>query len=1814
MQNFEEILKRKLKMQKLVNPLDYSMNPLELFRQQDISLTALDLEISTLKELKPRQAGYRPTFNVFTGKPGSVGTSLIEPSKLIQFAAQRRMPSGATQSLGNIIIPGSEYGLTRGAMWEGHFQTGIGQMVLGQAPLAPGMQAKTIPQARSFIQQAISSRSPDILLGHNIAQADINWLKQFGVNTGRTNVIDLLDIARVAHGRGGYQGGQTLESLVESVLGVKMAGHHRAEVDVEYTQKVFEALVGPDAWQGYTMSQRRRIMEIISGPAIGAQMGIGMMSNTASLTGSMLFDPRDIYRLRTLSKVAKKPLFRLQDGTQVLREVSLDRGHILAKARAISEGTEAQLAMLMKRVDRFSRGRMQFMLERSSTGVEHLFLGAYDPKAGRILGDAVPIPWHQPGMPGLITRNQKLAATTQFYDVVGKGIKTRTFGELAYREMRTSLREQVRGGIKIGPHISNVGMPLLRAIGNAAMRGKVLGTSGAADVIERGGRMIPASALGTALVPMNLLGRQRELLPHILGGRVRPTAEAMGQIPGLLDVQAIYHYINTVRVGAMRKGEMPIGTDLAAAIEGSFGKVVPGFTLRDRVKASIVESSNARAGLKPAQQMFLDWGRSVGLSELGVKPEQLMRGVLAMQGMQYGLTNKGLTKGYHQMADIMPMAARGTMPRVLPSGMSAMAGSLSAGRQMGFGATVAVANMDRLKAYSLFGDPGMFYTRRALPYMMQEGPPVVRHLRDLSDDILTSLTPAQRAEITAGRTITASIPDRGVIGTRLTSKGNIRNVYAPSGFTRAVIEPGPHFQKVTLRRGGPELFRTHASMLWGSQRTTAHAMLPESARGLHKAAHFVTHQEWLPKGQAEFFHYAGEAFRTGRGEEFYRAMQRIAGGQLGALRAGGQLQAFDMPEVDVDRLAKSAAQFMGPEFAPQVSGKYTFYRNQPIFHRTSADLDLGTQMGGALRMRLKSIEERAMLERELGMKGAPLSTMLRSAMTQTRYGAKSQLDFHLNILAGMSESDVIRRAKELKLNIYTPQQLSGVIRHVDPNAILTRADVGGTYYDVFRNRGFILDLGKSGATHLPMGYHGETAMVTSGARRFAYIPAARIAQFGMGQQGVIKPSSLPAARFAEVLNVALRGGSEAAVGSKLIQAYLPFQKRLLGKDGIYDAIAMRTPRLTPSARLRAVTKLGTYGSAAEDVFTVQVHLPTMRKYRRQLGISKEFIQQINSGEAFAFLGRDPHQRLEHESLVRLVPSRGRQTYLNKLKRGRDKLTRKGKMVLEGLFAGIHPSLLGIKEGDVDMDTVYTLFLDTKHKLFRGSNVSNAELADLWRRQSAALGPQFEQEFMSMVNFRKSSVGQGLIDRAEASLANISMKAEAPMPWVYTRNEAFLMRQMHDIGRMHRQDTKLMVQTMGRMMRSQFGLLVGEDNTLAIDALQKVAKRMPSARDVRATEGIIQRLMQYSLEKGGKTTGGLKDITEQALIDLSGIRAKVYGMLEAHGPAALDQSLEMAQQESKRIISGLLESAQAQKGALKLSIPKAASVETFSRMFGQQEFLRGSMAFAHGSKSALASSALGSKIFTQKYGNAYQDLIEGKKTPVQAMMGILGMTPEEMDQVMRPMAEIDPGADVALRYAMEKEVNLGGVKADVASSNVTAATKGSAVGDGMKRMGGMFDEFLTNIGEHWKNPYVRLGAYGLGGLAALGIARNTFVGDDGPYMAAPNISSAYPMQAGTPLPPSPRVDFPDEQYPASHLATPVRNPVEFQQRTRLGRNEPAIHLRGSLRPGTPYDNIENIADHVSAFGINNATINITDSRRRSDISAPYAARDMLNSDL
>lgn len=1789
-QNLRDLISRNREIQELVTSRGTSKNPLDIFREKGYKFHVMDLEINDLHKVKQGKAGYRTAFNPVTGESLGSGTSLIKKAKIIQFSMGQGVPGSEFSPLYDFVAQGVP---KNASFWSGHDPRLMAAVKQGK--LQPGMEGVPYAQMRSRIQEALGRLGPkDIVVGHNILNADITWLKQSGVDVSNLRALDTMSIAGVLANEQGYTGGLKLESLAARYLG-KGATSHLASEDIVQNFNVLNAMFSPENWEKYSAGQKQQVwdlmMPLLSSGSTPVQAG------GYSTTASYLHSATDPMRYRQMKFTGARAATQTADGRglRTLTHSGSKRG-----AKAIYERLYAfdpvgakEFRALYKYFSKHSNGRISFALEQRN-GLEYLNLYA-SKKGGAPIGDAISIPMVQSKLgPSAITYKGSLRATRgRFSAVLGKNTRVdTTMTGLFLSQIRARLYGS--GGIDVGKRTHNITFNYLKALVANAEKSKVFygGSQGLTRNIR--GRAVGAGSLITAIhnlkvgpefgynIPAAMAGEVQFVKPGVrVGGR---TAK---ELPGLAELKETLVHINVNRAREVQTGK------------GN-------------------RAYNSFDAIKEPSTILLNTLKGHEANILGVKHEAIDAGVFRQTGssLHFGLSNKAIEKGTYHLKGIQPITDQRMLhglrgfksPMLMPSGLvntvdiaKRITRAAGAGGRYSpmMGATMRVSMLyggDAGDVYRYFGDPGLRYTESALPFLQKPGTPRSVFARDLNTDLLKALSPEQYNALQIDKRL-----DTSTLG-RVNYSGSLGFTDQEASFMRpgeSILDikynKAAHGYDIKLGAGLTREYET--SLLVGTRRTTAFAPIEGFA-----GSQFVGHSMFFDHNELLLHHSAAQIHKSGLNKEYHRFLED----RFGPVARSRDYSMIGVPDVEQNELLKANQLFAkqhGISIDPRrravsggVPGQYALDFDLPVFQRYAADQDLGYRAGNALRLRLDAVKEMAMMEGFLGLKENKVSKMLGRIHSVGTYDRLNEFKFGLKLMSSKA-TGVRQKAAELGLDVLSLSDIRGGA--LSPTSLVgdkTRESIAGSYLDKYLNKGFILDL-ESDIGMLPMGMKGKKHL-TSYGNRFVYIPSAKMAGFGINKGGFGQVSKgRPYGKFAEVINLIAHGKvSSNQVARRLYTAYESFERTIFGKNKAFESKLLTTHKLKSSASMRLVPQR----SQGMGLFEVDVDLKWLGENKRKLGITDDFLAKIARGEdAFGYMEISPHQRPGHATLVKF------------------KQAKTGSVLSRGL--GISQELLYGLERDVDKDAARILFLDTA----KGSYVDemlggkafhyDLHLNKLFREQTKQLAPGMRSDFKAFLGAQSTAVSRlvSSFNLQDSFSSFLSMKGLAAVPWVRTRHDAAIISRMWEIGRNTTLDGETRAAKLANMVASQFGFEIGTENHLISDVVKKVSKQLPGDKTAILSLDVMQRYMQFLLKKAGTN----KEATEASMDALGSLQRRLFDRLGSGKIKSADQLLQEAISESTNISRSFLETVAA-KEELKLAgfggKTTAEAIEagstSFGRAWGQVHALRAAYASV---KDPNDIEGLGRASFLRKLIQRRRS--KGELQSRNFAAATAGLLEEDVFAGGKVRFSAEAGSslpiegDTEFLQALEKR-GISEAKAQQSLMNREMAETGGKRAIKPGSLKETVEGLTAGASKLWKeSPMFRLGVVGAGGLALLANARRIFAGSDDNELSAPPVESSAMIQNS--LHRNPMVGIPDAevQYPVGP------NPVDFRQRAFLQRMSPAVQLGGTIRGSNAFSSVEEASLAMQSAGSNEGMISLVDSRRNHDITASFNARDIMNSD-
>lgn len=1862
-----EILAYRKRLNDLRQARSTSANPLDIIKAQNMKINILDLETTALRELRPGQAGYRATFDKVLGRPSGVGTSLIDKANIIEFALYGQgRPGGPGGLIENIFVEGSYLpGSTlrqkarllkpRGTQWAGHSRAMM-RAVLGKDPRLPG-GAERLPfqEARTRIQGAINrlAQPGNLVLGHNIVGADLIWLQQMGIDTSGLRVVDTLRLASILNPKGGTTAGQTLESLARDLLGEKEVAH-MAGADVGQTWRlVMEKMFSSERWAGYSQAQKNAVWDAIS-PQMAASRG--MSQSGISGTASILHNVDDPFLLRDLKWTERTALFRTTDGGRAIRKIihtGTERGRQRIVARIKDKVAREEFEKLFRFLDQASGGRIHFGLERRG-GLEHFFMFGAERGTGGILqptGVAQSLPWLQTrtlGSSSAATYRGRLKGVQGGYIAHGPSpVRTNYLG-LWFNAMRTRLFDPT-GGIEVGMRGGNLTSRLFRAfISNTERSMTFIPYEG-----EELSGVMTRSVTGRTVRRGALLTGMRNLT---MGGEIDYA------VLGALENQRQF-ITGGIEIGGVTSQAI----DPIIAMQNEFADLSLGHAERVRAGKKI---HNRFRGIKAAAKNLLEFFSNYRLTDVGVKSEDVMKGIFVEgEGLHMGLSKKAREKGTYAVRGINIITDPQALDRLAKAGFREPAliphalqrarsvaeriGRLRGARikpMVGIAANVAfLRNPNLLATRQTFGDPGVYYTQRGARFVSRKASPRILSVRDLSDEVLAALTPEQFEEFKIAKGLSSaragSLGTSRVLGTSISGK-TIRRKRSER-ILGINFNSGTQAYDITLSKSGLE-FRTEIPLLISDRRATAFSYL-KSGQGIN--ADFIAGAEGFNLRQMYVYHLMETAREAGLSKEMATHL------------ASKGLDPLTSNPTDVIRASRQLLKSAGVKFKPQTvidknpssifAGRGSvIFKGVPVFQRYASEADIGFEVGGALKLRLEQLTDMAAMEGALGIKGAPMSSLLGKISGKLTRGSVDEFKFGIGVNTGfIKQADVLAQARQAGLETYTLADIrAGGLQPFSKFGMHSVDALQGTYYGKHLNRGFVLDLGQNiGA--LPLGMRGNDLRVGSGLR-YMYIPSARMAGFGTTGDIARISSAAPYSAFQEAITLAARGQvSTEAIAQQLFIAQSKFLRSAFGKDKSIDRMLNRTRGIRFSSGMRIIPQRSLANQpmghiARRRVLQVDVDLSYLRKHRRELGLSKEYIESVKQGRAYGYVSIAPPQRAAHSMLVKV---RARDTrFINKLMRALNFKNKKRLAFpeLSGAYSqglGVSEVLQYFLERDVDKDAIRMLWLDhgkqgAIQKLL-GESVDVAGLGQMYQAQQEQLVPGMIRDYrrfiaheMRLGKALDKTVKRSVDSRADELATFLGMKGTAAAPWVKFRGDRAIIYEMWNAAERSKGDRQAAYTRLVRLVQSQFGFRVGINNPAFYAATRIMAENLPSAKQAVVSRDVIQRYMQFMLEKAGKS----RTMTETVTDALSMIQTDVYRRLQegkfGKDPTkAAEQAMEFARGRAELITRAYLEkTVKKGRGKLKLemfarNVDEASSI--FGRTYGYLQGLRGVSAYAQDpieGERLLAKSVAAQKLFNRRLTgvNALTDAVapglsrelSSGRDMITAASAYLGAIPGDLDNVMGisemglPIAGNTELIAELQKYGYSPREAQSAVRSGTAAAKVAQAVANQTAGAERSMKSALAETiggFTKDISSLWKtSPVFRYGVMGAGALAAIAQIRNQ---TEDQYLAAPSIETSAAMQMPAPMPRAPMVRRDNVQYPIGP------NPVQYQQRVRLGRTTPAVQMGGNYRTDNANSFAAYTMDNLQNAGIQNGIISINDARTQDDITQAFSARDAIASD-
>ena len=1784
-----DLISRNREIQELVTARGQSKNPLEIFREKGYRFNVLDLEVDSLATLKKTSAGYSEAFNPITGRSLGAGTSLIRKANMIQFSMGAGVPGGKFSILENIVVDKSTIPKAN-ALWPGH-DPRLKEAVTGGA-LEPGMTRMSYNKAAAAAQKRLNTLgAKDILVGHNILNADITWLKQSGINPAGVNVLDTMSLGQILASSQGHTGGIKLESLTKLFLG-KEGTSHLASEDIVDNFNVLNQMFSPENWAKYSKGQQKQAWDFLM-PLFAASSGSPVRAGDYSITGSLLHNSADPMLYRQMKFRRSAAIFRTK-GKEALRTLyhsGTKRGakKIYDRIKQFDPSGAQEFKSLYRYLNQQSGNRINFALEQRN-GLEYLNLYS-STKKGRPIGDAVSIPFVQSRHArSLVTYKGALRGTRgSFAGVVGGQLVETSMTGLFLSQMRATLKGG--GGIEKGLGSGNSTINLLKAIAGNAERAKVFYGGESRGIASKS---VGTGSLLTALHNLKVGPEFGYAIPTAMAGEVQfvkagariggATAE---DLPGLAGLKETLKYINIDRSTLVQQGNEQRGFNSVKAI-------------------------------KEGSSQLLKTLEKYGISALGIKEEALTSGIYRRSALHFGLSKAAVEKGTFHLRGIQPIVNQGMLhqlrgfrsPMLMPSGLVGANESVKRLTRLSgqggryspmMGASMRVSMLyggNTRDIFSFFGDPGVKYTSSALPFLQKPGTPRSVFARELNTKLLSSLSDEQLQAFRIDKRLDTSTLGRvnysGVLGHTDMAPETMR---AGERILDIKYNKASHGYDIKL---GRDLVREYETpLLVGTRRTTATGPI----KGF-SGSQLVGHSMFFNTQEMYLHHMAAQVQKAGLNKEY----ASFLGSRFGNVVSSRDFSAIGAPDANQYSILKATRSFLrskGIEYKPQkeavsgVPGAYARAFDLPVFHRFGADQDLGYKAGNALRLRLDAVKEMAMMESSLGLQSSRVSGMLGRIYKAGTYDRLREFKFGLGLMYKQQASGSVRQnAAKLGLDVLNFADIRG--GKLSPTTISgdkTAGSLAGTYLDKYLQKGFVLDLGED-IGMLPMGMSGSKNFISSG-NRFVYIPSARMAGFGYAKGGIGQVSKgRPYGKFAEVINLIARGDvSSNQVARRLFGAYESFERQIFGKNRAFERKLLTTGKLRSSASMRIVPQ------RSGGMFDVNVDLKWLGQNKNQLGITDDFLAKIARGEdAFGYMEISPHQRPGHATLVRL------------------RQAKTGSVLSKGI--GVSPELLYQLERDVDKDAARILFLDTA----KGSSVDDMlggkafhydrHLNKLFKSQSEKLSPGMRKDFNAFLRSESRALSSLVrsVNIPDHLSSFLSMKGLAAVPWVRTRHDTQIILRMWDIGKKTKADQSIRVSRLGRMVSSQFGLKGGLQNPLISDTLKAVAKTLPGDKTAILSMDVMQRYMQFLLKKAGDK----KYSTEKSLDALGGLQARLFDRLRTGDIKSGEQLVREAIQESTQISRSFLQDAAA-SGELKLAgfggASRAEAIQNASRAFGR------TWGPAHAVRAAYANAVdpnnyknLGRASALRKLTGrrGAEDLARGRSF-LGAIHGLL----EDSAFSGGRVSNIQEGnilpieGDTEFRAALARRGLVDGT--DTAKARQSLMNKELAETGGSRAIKGAFGEVFGDIASGlsklWReSPAFKVGLVGAGGLALFANARRVFMGSDEGELSPPPLETSQVMQNS--LHRSPMVGMPESnvQYPIGP------NPVDFRQKAYLQRMNPAVQLGGQMKgEGSPFASIENATVAMTSAGVGNGMISISDSRRNHDITASFEARDIMNSD-
>lgn len=1869
----QRFIEQQKRIQNMVTARSTSVSPIEAFRERKFRLGSFDIETKPFKQLEPGQAGYAEgVWDSVNQRSLGSGTSLIPRTNIMQFSMGSGLAGGRYRSLTDVVVSTDHLGraFTAADMRSGDFlhHKDLISAVAGDK-LQPGMRRMPFQAAQSHIQDVFDkmgsgrNASRRLLLGYNVTNADINWLTQSGIDTSKNKIFDVYRLAQVLMPTG-YTGGMKQESVARYLFGADYIQSHLASGDSELTFKIFNEMLSPERWKGYSAGQQKQAWDILA-PHFAEDMG-APQSTSRSLTRNFLYNTNDPYLLRQFKFDKSSHLFSVPgDGGSVARKIihsgtKRGRNKIYQHIKKIDPESALEFKRLYKKVQKHGRGRIEFALERRE-GLNFFYMMGLDGNKNVVAQTSMPM--HQLGTPSAVTYRGSLMGTYgQGLVTVNKGQARRMqFMGHFMRSMRKGLYDSARGGLDVsfaqGIQSGNIAPPIFQAMVSNAERRRVLysgdinidlgkkraGLEKAAGVVstDTTGRGVRRGALVTALYDLKMAGDMNFGLLGALDRHFRLTKTGSKMLPGMQEMFEEFQYINVKR-----------GSEVATT------------------ESKKLRAYNPFESLSKHGQIIHESMKGIDASFVGTKPEDLPRGVFTVNGgIHMGLNDRAYTKGTFQFRQIRPfLSAEDTArvsgfknPLLVPRGTATglqKAGKLLAkagqtGNRTLLGAATRMAVIQgsgaegAAAAFKIFGDPGVIPTRKALPFLAKPGSTSVVHVQDLSGDLLEGLTPGQMHSLrqkSANVLGNIKVGSEGILG--MSPDGNQVRLQPGTELRGVKWDSASQTFKMQIRQAGARL-ANETPLLINSTRVTAHGY-----QGALGSSHFIGHSHFFKESDLLAGHYMSKVQDAGLGEDFVAHMRAKVGDDLMGeiVRSNGQvlmgapqkttqeitditkafLQERGVSNIDPKEIALSA------QDALKFGGKSYKEYGVAAFHRFAPDIDMGQKAGSALRLRMSAFKDAALLESALGVNRPRLSRFLKKLHASSTHHSHREFSVGMEFLFGLNQDPraALSAAKQAGMSVLTPNQIRKQYKATGIQGARTVDSLKGTWFEKNLRRGFILDMGKDANVLMPTGVGNISGRKESlaGFRRYIYMPSAHLAGFGATQGLASLSKGQPFGHFAEAMNLMIQGDvDDAQIARSLFVAHSKWHRKLFGKDKLIDRRAMRTPKLTQSSALRILPHSQKMRDVVDPsrVYTAEVDIRWLRENQKQLKISDEFVTSIMEGRGYGYLNIEPHQRLEHNALVRLKAApvnRG-------MAAAADRAGLRGPEASRGIR--LSEELLHLLERDVDKDVARMLWLDTgkgsslMQKMGIGADAAQeiqAGIHSLFSAQVDKMAPSLSGEFKSFLEreafLNKNSPANKAISMGNKLSTFLAGKHMAPLPWVRMRHDRFMINELFMAGQKDTGNRMAATAAIGDLIKREFGLKVGSNNHLLSEGIEKIAKSLPDAEATIMTESVIQRYMQFALEKGG--TFGSK--VQKSLDDLAGLQVQAFEMANSGQDAKTIISHTRGRAQS--IIEAFLSSAYSEKAKLKLggfadmtgrnqesisrTIQKSARIAGVQ--LGNVAALRGIAGQTAGStvsdmKYVLGRSTASVNLFTNRFQeDEVAEAMMGSKTVAQYLPSIgrdvASMAKEgRVASLEQVVPNVVSGGDTAFMSELKKLGYKGAL--DAASEGAGKARHISERGQAVENI---IEGLTKDLGDLWKkSPYVRGGIMALGGLAIAAQARDVIQGTEDEYLNAPPIDSAPGIRAA--LPGSPMVGQPGGavQYPIP------QNPVSFQQRAAIGRSSPAVQMGGRISSGSPYSAAGMSMSTMNDMGIDSGTVSIVDARRHSNISAELAAKDRVYSD-